>query len=264
MTAPLVVDGAPIGRVNPVATLSAALVVTLALFLSVDLVTPTVIVAVELALLPLTGLRPRVLLRRCWPLLLAAVGIGIVNILFAGDPTGEVLLDAGPILVTSGSLVDGVALGVRLLGLALPGVLFFAGTDPTRLADALITHWRVPARFAIGVLAALRLVPLMAAEWHQIRLARRTRGIDSAGSPVKALRLFFAGLLTLLIGAIRRGTRLASAMDSRGFDSGTPRTSARESVLVRRDWLVVLAGLVIAVAAVAISVATGAWRFILT
>ena len=42
-------------------------------------------------------------------------------------------------------------------------------------------------------------------------------------------------MFTLLVGAVRRGSRLATAMDARGFDSGIPRTNARGSRLHRRD-----------------------------
>ena len=44
------------------------------------------------------------------------------------------------------------------------------------LADALVQRWRVPARFAYGALAALRLLPLLSADWHMIGRARRARG----------------------------------------------------------------------------------------
>ena len=61
------------------------------------------------------------------------------------------------------------------------------------------------------------------------------------------------------MGAVRRGSRLATAMDARGFDSGIARTNARGSRLHRRDAVFVAATVVVCAAAVALSVLTGAW-----
>jgi energy-coupling factor transport system permease protein len=149
---------------------------------------------------------------------------------------------------------------VRVIALALPGVLLVASTDPVRLADALTLHWRVSTRFAYGALAALRLVPLLAAEWESIRLARRARGVDAGANPLAHARLLAGTAFALLVGAIRRGTRLATAMDARGFDSGVVRSNARGSVLRPLDGWFVAGAVLVVTLAVALSVGTGAWH----
>ena len=65
----------------------------------------------------------------------------------------------------------------------------------------------------------------------------------------------------MLVAAVRRGVRLATAMEARGFGAtGVPRTMAREQPMVARDWWL-LAGTAAAVlAATAVSVAVGAGR----
>jgi energy-coupling factor transport system permease protein len=237
----------PLSAVNPVAQLGAIAVLTVVLLVSGDAVTPAVVLAAELALLPAAGLTsPREVLRRTWPLLLSAAGVAWVNVAFGA-------LDG------AAAWLSGATWGLRVVALALPGVLLVAATDPVRLADALTVHWRVPARFAYGALAALRLVPLLAAEWETIRLARRARGVDAGVNPVAAVRLLTGTAFALLVAAIRRGTRLATAMDARGFDSGVPRSNARGSVLRARDGWFVAGAVAVCAAAVATSVATGAW-----
>lgn len=57
-----------------------------------------------------------------------------------------------------------------------------------------------------------------------ISMARRARGIDAGRNPLTRLRLFGSTAFTLLVGAIRRGTRLAVAMDAR---ASTPRRRGR-------------------------------------
>jgi len=237
----------PLSAINPVAQLSAIAVLTAVLLVSGDLVTPAVVLAAELALFPAAGLTtPGEVLRRTWPLLLSAAGVAWVNVAFG-------TLDG------AAAWVSGATWGLRVLALALPGILLVASTDPVRLADALTIHWRVPGRFAYGALAALRLVPLLATEWETIRLARRARGVDAV-NPVAQARLVGSTAFALLVGAIRRGTRLATAMDARGFDSGVPRTNARGSRLHARDAWFVAGAVAVCAAAVALSVVTGAWE----
>ncbi|WP_018787346.1 energy-coupling factor transporter transmembrane protein EcfT [Micromonospora sp. CNB394] len=254
------VPGAPLARRNPVAKLAAALVFTVILVATLDPVAPAIAIAVELAVLPLFGVRYRVLARRAWPLLAGAVGILVTLVLFAADRSGPVLLQAGPILVTEGVLTTALGLVLRMVAVALPGIVVFATTDPTDLADALIQNAKAPARFAIGALAAFRMVPLLEQEWRMISLARRARGVDAGRNPVAKLRLFASTAFTLLVGAIRRGTRLAVAMDARGFDAGTPRTVARPQRFTRADTLLVAGAALLAGAALATSIALGTFR----
>ena len=242
------VPGVRLARINPVAQLVALLVVTVVLLASVDPVTPALVLAAEVCLLPAAGLtHPRQLWARTWPLLVGALSVGVVNVLLAEE--------ADPVV--------GAALAVRLLALALPGVLLVAATDPVRMADALTLHWRVSTRFAYGALAALRLVPLLVAEFESTRLARRTRGVEAGRNPVAAVRLFAGTAFGLLVAALRRGSRLATAMDARGFDSGVARSNARGSVLRARDGAFVLGTVLVCAAAVTASVLAGTWDPIL-
>ena len=224
MTASLALGPAPdvrLGRINPVAQLSALIVVTVVLLTSLDVVTPAVVVAAELTPAAGGGAAPA---RRAVAAHVAA---------------------AAPVRCRSGWSTSrcprtrpwsaGVGLGLRVIGLALPGVLLVASTDPVRLADALTLHWHVPTRFAYGALAALRLAPLLVAEFESIRLARRTRGVEAGRNPLARVRLLGGIGFALLVGAVRRGSRLATAMDARGFDSGIRRSNARGSALHARD-----------------------------
>jgi energy-coupling factor transport system permease protein len=261
---PLARPGAPLARRNPVAKVGAALLLTGFLIATLDPVAPAVALAVELATLPLFGVSPRALIRRAAPLALAVLGIVTTLVLFGTDRTGRVLIDLGPIVVTTGVLESALALSLRLVAISLPGLVVFATIDPTDLADALVQNVRAPARFAVGALAAFRLVPLLGAEWRLLTAARRARGVDAGRNPVAALRLFASTMFTLLVGAIRRGTRLATAMDARGFDSGTPRTVARPQHFGAADAALVVAGALVGAAAIAVSVALGTFTPLLS
>lgn len=244
-----------LSRLNPVAQIVAILAITITALATIDLFTPAVLVIAEFTLLPAAGLfRPRRLFARTWPLLLSAAGVAWVNLLFSADGGWD----------WSGS----AALALRVIAVALPGVLFIASTDPVRVADALTIHWRMSTRFAYGALAAIRLAPLLVTEWQAIRLARRARGVDAGRNPITALQLAAGAAFSLLVGAIRRGSRLALAMDTRGFDSsaklGVHRTNARGSILHARDYLFMLGTLILCTAITAVSIVLGLWHPLFT
>ena len=242
---------AVLARANPVAKLAAAAILMTALFLSGDPITPAIVVLALLAALPLTGLRPRDLLVRSWPLLLAALAVGVLNTVFA------------PERPAANSLVSGIGLGLRLLGIAMAGLLALASTDPTDLADALQQQLHLSPRVAIGTLAAVRLLPVIASEWQILALARRARGVEAGRSPPAAARIAFGMLLALLVGAVRRATRLALAMEARGFGALPCRSVARPQRLRGRDMALIAVALLVAGGAVATSLVTGSWRFVL-
>jgi energy-coupling factor transport system permease protein len=260
---PVADPAAPLARRNPVAKVGAALLFSLPLLATLDPLTPALGVLVELALLPAFGLRFATLARRAWPLAFAAGGILVTMVLFAADRSGRVLLDLGPFDVTTGVLLDALGLTLRIFAVALPGVLVFATTDPTDLADALVQNAKAPARFAIGALAAFRLLPLLGDEWQMLTLARRARGVDAGRNPAAKLRLFVSTAFALLVGALRRGTRLAVAMDARGFDSGVARSYARRQLFTRADAALLIGALALATATLATTITLGLFQAVI-
>lgn len=243
---------------NPLAKLGAGMVITIVLLISVDWASATVALVLECALLPLAGLSAGMLLRRGWPVLMAAVVGGYGTALLA-PKTGELLLALGPVTFTTGSLEAGVAIALRGLAIALPGIIVLASTDPTDLADALAQKLRLPHRFVLGALAAMRLVGLLVAEWQTLGMARRARGVGGEPGILAGLKAGAAQAMALLVQAIRRASRLAVTMEAKGFGAG-PRTWARESRYSPRDLWVLAGGLVISAVSVSAAVVLGTWN----
>ena len=258
---PLVPDPrAPLARANPVAKLAAGSVLLVALFASLDGVTAGIVLVALLAVLPFSGLSARDLLARSWLVGLAAISIGVFNVLFAAEQAGPTVVALGPLRIGAETLANGLGLALRLLGVVLAGLLATATTQPTELADSLVQQLRVSPRFAIGALAAFRLLPLLSQEWQTLAMARRARGVDAGRSPVAVVRLFAGQMLALLVGAIRRGTRMAQAMEARGFGAMPCRTVARVHVVRAADWAWIAAAVVLVALAIGVSVALGTWR----
>jgi len=258
---PVNVDAdAPLARANPVAKLAAAAILLAALFASLDGTTALVILLGLSVTIRWSGIDARSLLRRSWPVGLAAVSIGLFNVLFAVEQVGPIVLELGPIRIGAETLVNGVGLVLRLLAIALAGILATATTEPSDLADALIQQLKVSPRFAIGALAGLRLIPLLARERQTIALARRARGVDAGRNPIVAVRMAGGELVALLVGAVRRGSRMALAMEARGFGAMPARTAARIQRMRRADWAWIAGAAVLAALAIGLSVALGTWR----
>ena len=261
---PIIPDpAARLARANPVAKLIAGLILLLVLFASLDAVTAGVVLGVLVLLLPASGLPLRAVLRRAWLVGALAVSIGVFNVLFAAEQLGPTAIAIGPVRIGAETLANGGGLMLRLLAVALAGLLATATSDPTDVADSLIQQARVSPRFAVGVLAALRLLPLLARESQVIGMARRARGVDAGRSPIAAIRLFASRLLALLVGAIRRGSRMALAMEARGFGGLPCRSVARPQRMRPADWVWILGAAAAAAGAVGLSLALGTWRSII-
>jgi energy-coupling factor transport system permease protein len=241
---PLVADPrAPLSRAHPLARIAAGFIVMLALFITVDVVTSAIVLVALAGAIAFSGLPPRTLALRAVPLLLSAFGVGLFNALFG-----------------AAGLAGGLAIALRLLGISIAGVLAIGTVDPTELADALVEHLHAPPRFVVGALATFRLFPIFSREWDTLGLARRARGIEADRTFADRIAAFPSRSLGLFIAAIRRATRLAIAMDARGFGSRPCRTLARPRAFAFGDLALAATALAVVVIATATSITLGSWR----
>ena len=249
------VRSGPLATLNPVSKLGAAMIVTAVLLVSIDPVSAGVALGLELILLCFAAIPVRVLLVRTSPILIAAPLAGLTTVLY-GRTSGSVHLHWWAIEISDGSLQLGLATLLRVLAIGLPAVLLFVTIDPTDLADGLAQLLRLPARFVLGGLAGLRLVGLFVDDWRALTLARRARGVAESG----ALRRFLGQSFSLFVLSIRRGSKLATAMEARGFGASVARTWARPSVFRGRDWATLVVALAVAGTAAAVAIAVGSWN----
>ncbi|HEX5018672.1 MAG TPA: energy-coupling factor transporter transmembrane component T [Actinomycetes bacterium] len=238
-------------RANPLARLAPAAALGLLNVFTLDPVTPLLTLLVVACAVPFMGLSWQSVARVSWPLAAAAVTLVFVN----------TLADPAPGIGWEDARAGGVT-AVRLLAIALPGVLALATIDPVDLTDALVQQLRVPARFGYGALAASRLFPLLTEDWRSQGMAARARGVSARGV-VGRVRNLFRRVLLLLVAALRRATRLAVALDARGF-AQADRSRSRPSAWTASDAAWCIGGLLAALAVVAVSVLSGYWRLIWT
>lgn len=249
--------GLPLASVNPVAKVAATIPLSIVLILTLDVVSASVAIVCEILVFTMVGLGGLLWSPRTLPVWIAAPLTGISMVLY-GAPSGATLWDFGLIHVTEGSVQIGLATTARVIAIALPAVVLFLTIDPTDLADGLAQTLRLPARFVLGALAALRLVGSSVDDWRTLNLARRARGIADRGVIVRSLGQAFS----LLVLSIRRGSTLATAMEARGFGADAERTWARQAQFGGVEWVVIAVGCLVAALSATVAVATGSWNVI--
>jgi len=124
---------------------------------------------------------------------------------------------------------NGLQLASRTLAFAGLGLLFALTTDPVELIRSARQQFRVPVKFAYGLLAAWSMVPNMLREYSRAQAAFRARGLTPAPWSPALLR-------PLLVKTVRWSDSLATAMESKGFGGSPHRTEyyvSRVSVLDR-------------------------------
>ncbi len=216
-----------LARTNPVTRIVLATIISVPLLFTLDWVSATVALTGELLLAPLSGVTVGLLARRSVPIVIAAL-LGSVTMALYGQPGGRTWWHWMLITVSDNSVRLATAIGLRVLALGIPAILLFLRVDATDMADGLGQVFRLPARFVLGTLAGFRMLAVFVDDWRAIGQARRARGLGDTDR----VRRFATMAFGLLVVAIRRGTRLATAMEARGLGaSGAPRTWARPSRL---------------------------------
>lgn len=249
-----VVMRSPVLRTNPVARMAAALILSVAIIVSLDPVSAGVALALELVVFATLRIPPRLFWTRTAPIWIAGP-LAALTIALYGRTDGQIYAEFLLVRVSDGSLALALATGLRVLAIGLPAVVLLLGVDPTELADGLIQTVRLPARPVVGALAGMRLLTLFRQEWLSIELARRARGVADHGR----IRRFAGQAYALLVMSIRRGSALATAMEARGFGAPGPRTNARVSRWGTAEWLVIAGGAAIGAIAVTAAVVSGFW-----
>ena len=245
-----------LARTNPVARVLALLVATTPLLITIDPVSAGVALALELALMPLSGVSARSFFLKATPLLLAAP-LGALSMLLYASPGGNVYWQFGPAAISDHSMWLALGIGLRMCAIVLPAIALLDRIDPTDMGDGLAQILHLPARPVLAALAGARMTSLMAADWKALERARRARGVGDSSR----IRSFLRGSFSLLVFALRRSGKLATTMEARGFGAAGKRTWARPSRLRAAD--AVLMAVAIAVPAIALAASIWAGTFAL-
>lgn len=143
------------------------------------------------------------------------------------DRSGEpFFVISGLTLVTDSGFETAVLVNLRLLIIILSALIVVIGE--TRDYLLAMTQCKVPYEIAFMILAALRFLPMLREEAHDILNAAQMRGLrlKKAGLTAQA-RAYISIVVPVVAGAIRRAEQLSIAMEARGFRAFPRRTYLR-------------------------------------
>ena len=246
-----------LARTNPVARVLALLVATTPLLITIDPVSAGVALALELALMPLSGVSARSFFLKATPLLVAAP-LGALSMLLYASPGGTVYWQFGPAAISDHSIWLALGIGLRMCAIVMPAIALLDRIDPTDMGDGLAQVLHLPARPVLAALAGARMTSLMATDWKALERARRARGVGDASR----IRSFLRGSFSLLVFALRRSGKLATTMEARGFGAQGRRTWARVSRLSVADALLMVVAIVLPAIALAASIWAGTFALV--
>jgi energy-coupling factor transport system permease protein len=190
------------------------------------------IAVIALVLIFVNRNSPATILALMVPFALFGFGMLTTNLLFRRDSPFAAEL-AGEALFASAAFSAGVTLFLRSIACGMVSALFAMTTDPGGFVRALMAYCRLPPRLGYALFAAMQLVPDLASEAEQMRLARAMksgRPRRRIPGPLEAASL----VVPLLAYAIRRAGRIAIAMEARGLSPG-PRTIVNVPRFTWRD-----------------------------
>ncbi len=246
-----------LARTNPVARVLALLVATTPLLITIDPVSAGVALALELALMPLSGVSARSFFLKATPLLVAAP-LGALSMLLYASPGGTVYWQFGPAAISDHSMWLALGIGLRMCAIVLPAIALLDRIDPTDMGDGLAQILHLPARPVLAALAGARMTSLMAADWKALERARRARGVGDASR----IRSFLRGAFSLLVFALRRSGKLATTMEARGFGAAGKRTWARVSRMRAADAVLMIVAVALPTIALTVSVMAGTFALV--
>ncbi|WP_291452563.1 ATP-binding cassette domain-containing protein [Actinomyces sp. ICM47] len=244
-------------RTNPVARVLALLVATTPLLITIDPVSAGVALALDLSLIPLSGVSARSFFLKATPLLVAAP-LGALSMLLYAAPGGHVYWSFGPAAISDHSMWLALGIALRMCALVIPAIALLDRIDPTDMGDGLAQILHLPARPVLAALAGARMTSLMAADWKALERARRARGVGDA----PRISSFLRGSFSLLVFALRRSGKLATTMEARGFGTSGARTWARPSRLRAADASLIAVAIAVPTIALTVSVWVGTFALV--
>lgn len=154
----------------------------------------------------------------------------------------------GPYTITAQQLFYHLNMTLKVVVVIPLALVFILCTDPSEFAASLASIG-VSYRIGYAVALALRYIPDVQRDYHNINQAQQARGVDISGKDKLMDRLKGSAniLLPLILGSLNRIEVISNAMELRGFGKNKRRTWYAKRPFATRDWVVLILGAVIAI-----------------
>ena len=237
-----------IHRLDPRTKLLLSLLYIIGVFL---LNTPMAFIAytlITLALIFLSRISMKVILKGIKPIVIVLIFTMIINILLTSGE-GEPLVSFLIFAIYKEGIIRAFFMAYRVIMLIVgSSVLLTYTTSPIALTDGLesllspLKLIKVPVHlFAMMMTIALRFIPTLIEETETIMNAQKSRGANfTEGSIIKRARALIPILVPLFVSSFKRAEELAVAMECRCYRGDKGRTKMNKLKYRARDilWLV--------------------------
>lgn len=163
------------------------------------------------------------------PFFLTGLGLFVAGLFFSSD-TASISSSWATASVNVESFESAMQLSTRVLAFGGIGIMFALTTKSEEFIMSLMQQFRLPPKFAYGILAAYHFFPVVADEYRIVKAAFKVRGIKT--SPIS--KKF---MIPMLVHAFERSESIAMAMESRGFTSSGERGVAFPIGVRTRDYV---------------------------
>ena len=239
----------PIHRLDPRTKLIWVVIYIVALFSAQWLLTYGLVLGLLIAVVALSKIQFKVILKSMKPLLFIILLTGLLNLFYT---QGTPLVSFWIFTITREGIFSAVFMVLRISMLITGTFMLTYTTSPIALTDGLerllgpLKKIKVPVHeLTMMMCIALRFIPTLIEETDKIISAQKARGADfETGSIFSRAKALIPILVPLFISSFRRADELAVAMECRCYHGGEGRTRLKELSYRRVDYVVLIGGLI--------------------
>lgn len=246
----------PLHRLDPRAKLIMSILFIVAIFMAKNVFAFLFLILFSVALVAVSKVSPRVVLRGLKPILFIAAFTAVINLFFVRGE--QLIFEFGFVKIYLEGIINAVLIVVRIIILLAASSMFLTySTTPLALTDGLeqllspLAKLKIPVHdFSMMMTIALRFIPTLVEETEKIMNAQKARGADfTSGNIMKRVKSLIPIIIPLFVSAFRRANELAVAMECRCYTGGEGRTRMNKLHAGMRDLfgilIVIAAGVVI-------------------
>ena len=248
----------PIHRLDPRTKLIWVVIYIVALFSAQWLLTYGLVLGLLIAVVALSKIQFKVILKSMKPLLFIILLTGLLNLFYT---QGTPLVSFWIFTITREGIFSAVFMVLRISMLITGTFMLTYTTSPIALTDGLerllgpLKRIKVPVHeLTMMMCIALRFIPTLIEETDKIISAQKARGADfETGSIFARAKALIPVLVPLFISSFRRADELAVAMECRCYHGGEGRTRLKELSYRRVDYIVLIGGLIFVAAIIVLA-----------
>lgn len=227
-------------KLDPRTKLVLVIVYIVALFLAKGAASYALVAACLLAVIGISKIHLKVIVKSLKPLLLIIVLTALLNLFYG---SGEPLVQFWIFKITKQGIENAVFMVLRIALLVAGTFMLTYTTSPIALTDGLesllgpLKKLGAPVHeLAMMMCIALRFIPTLIEETDKIMSAQKARGADfESGNLLSRAKALIPILVPLFISAFRRADELATAMECRLYRGDVGRTRMRQLKIARVD-----------------------------